>query len=334
MNNKTYQDINSMVNSFDFPTTISPDMKDGNIEYKMISIEFSDNIKELMNKHNLTKDNTFLSLFLFNLVKFSFSKDILVAYNKKAVGYHFNTDLSVNDYLKSFKTEYEKLEGYEDISFESEILFTTQNYDKEDYKFIFSYDDETIKVEYDSSYYSKELITAFLNAFNVLADKFTDGNELLKNISIVEDIDNDEGFKIELANDALINKIFEDAVNNAPDKTILYAEDGELTYSQLNSKANRIANSLIERCVGVEDKVMFMMRRDSNLIATVLGIVKAGAAFIPIDPKYPEKRINQILEDSDSKYVIVSDGIEYDGQNRINVDELLNNDNDSIHVLI
>jgi non-ribosomal peptide synthetase component F len=160
-------------------------------------------------------------------------------------------------------------------------------------------------------------------------------NQLLKDISIVEAVDNDEGFKIELANVGLINKIFEDAVNNNPDKTILYAEDdAELTYSQLNSGANRIANSLIARGVGVEDKVMFMMRRDSNLIATVLGIIKAGAAFIPIDPKYPEGRINQILEDSDSRYVIVSDGIEYNGQNRINVCELLNNDEILILVLI
>lgn len=208
-------------------------------------------------------------------------------------------------------------------------MFINQKYNGENYKFIFSYGDGTISVEYDSSYYSKELINTFLNSFNVLADKFMNKNQLLKDISIVEAVDNDEGFKIELANVGLINKIFEDAVNNNPDKTILYAEDAELTYSQLNSEANRIANSLIARGVGVEDKVMFMMRRDSNLIATVLGIIKAGAAFIPIDPKYPEGRINQILEDSDSRYVIVSDGIEYNGQNRINVCELLNNDDDT-----
>ena len=75
-------------------------------------------------------------------------------------------------------------------------------------------------MEYDSSYYSRELINAFLTSFNVLADKFMNENELLKNISIVEDVDNDEDFKIELANEGLINKLFEDAVNSNPDKTI------------------------------------------------------------------------------------------------------------------
>ncbi|MCQ2964246.1 MAG: AMP-binding protein [archaeon] len=88
-------------------------------------------------------------------------------------------------------------------------------------------------------------------------------------------------------------------------------------------KSNRIANALIKKGCEIEDKVMFMMKRDSNLIASVLGIIKAGCAFIPIDPKYPEERINQVLEDSDSKFVIVSDDIEYNGKNAINVNELL-----------
>ena len=72
-----------------------------------------------------------------------------------------------------------------------------------------------------------------------------------------------------------------------------------------------------------------MMRRNSDLIAAVLGIVKAGAAFIPIDPNYPKNRIEQILEDSDSRFVIASTDIEYDGENRIDVDELLKEEDDS-----
>ena len=329
MNINKEDDINSMIDSFDFPTSISPDVKKDNVEYELLSINYSDSMEKLMNKHDLKRDNVFLSLFLFNLVKFSFSKDILVAYNNKAAGYHFNTDLSVKDYLDDFKSEYEKLEGFTDNDFECEILFTTQEYNRDDYKFIFTYDEEKIKLEYDTSYYSRQLINAFLSAFNVLADKFVNDDVLLKNISIVESVDKDDDFNVELANEGLINKIFENAVQENPDKTILYTADGEFTYSQLNSKANRIANSLIEKGVSVEDKVMFMMKRDSNLIATVLGIVKAGAAFIPIDPKYPEKRINQILDDSDSRFVIVSDDIDHDVKNSINVNELLNNDNDN-----
>ena len=130
-------------------------------------------------------------------------------------------------------------------------------------------------------------INAFLNAFNVLIDKFNDNpKELLKNVSIVEDLDFDEGFEVKLANEGLINKIFENAVNEDPDKVILYTDDGEFTYAELNKKANRIAHALLKRGLKVEDRVMLMMRRNSDLIASVLGTVKAGGAFIPIDPQH------------------------------------------------
>ncbi len=49
-----------------------------------------------------------------------------------------------------------------------------------------------------------------------------------------------------------------------------------------------------------------MMNRDSDLIATVIGIVKSGATFIPIDPEYPKDRIENILDDSTSKYIVTN----------------------------
>ena len=324
---KYYDDL---INSFDFPTSLSPDIKDREIHYDSLSIQYNTNINGLRREYGFSRNNLFLTAFLFNLVKFSFSKDILVGYNKQAAGYHFNTDLSVEDYIYDFKSQFKDFPDADDLDFECEILFTTKDYNKEDYKFIFSYNEEEIIVEYDSSYYSKELINAFLNAFNVLIDKFNDNpKELLKNISIVENIDLDEGFEIELANEGLINKIFENAVNENPDKVILYTEDGEFTYSELNKKANRIANALLKRGLKVEDRVMLMMRRNSDLIASVLGTVKAGGAFIPIDPNYPKHRIDQMLEDSDSQFVITNKDVVYDEKNGVHVSELLEEEDDS-----
>ncbi|MBQ6512475.1 non-ribosomal peptide synthetase [Methanobrevibacter sp.] len=324
---KYYDDL---INSFDFPTSISPDVKGNQVHYELMSIPYNAEIKELKRKYDFSRNNLFLSIFLFNLVKFSFSKDILVGYNKQAAGYHFNTDLSVEDYIYDFKSQFKDFPEYDDLDFESEILFTNNDYDKEDYKFIFSYDSEEITVEYDSSYYSREIIDAFLNAFNVLIGKFNDApEELLKNVSIVENLDFDEGFEVELANEGIINKIFENAVSENPDKLILYTEDGEFTYSQLNKKANRIANALLKRGLKVEDRVMLMMRRNSDLIASVLGTVKAGGAFIPIDPNYPKHRIDQMLEDSDSQFVITNKDVTYEGENGVHVSELLEENDES-----
>lgn len=64
---------------------------------------------------------------------------------------------------------------------------------------------------------------------------------------------------------------------------------------------------------------MFMLKRDSNLIATILGIIKSGAGFIPIDPEYPDDRIKHVLNDSESKYIITKEDL----PNKLNIDDLL-----------
>ncbi len=326
---------NNLINSFENPTAISPDVNGDKIKFIKISKPIDeDKLKNLSRQYNMSKERMLLSVFLFNLTKFSFSKDILIAYNKQVCGYHFDTNLSVIDYLNDFKNSFKHYSNYpllnnEKLNFESEILFFTDEFDIKDYKFVFNYESGNINLSYDESFYSQELMEAFLDSMEVLLDRFESQEVLLKNISIRGELEHDEDFKIELANEGVISKIFENIASENPHKTILIAEDGELTYDELNKKANRIANSLIKRGVDIEDRVMFMMRRNSDLIAAVLGIVKAGAAFIPIDPKYPANRINQILEDSDSKFVITSSEIDYDGENRIDVDELLKEEDDS-----
>ena len=330
---------NNLIDSFDNPTTISPDVKGDGLANKLISKSIDiEKLKDLANNYRLSKEKVLLATFLFNLTKFSFSKDILIAYNRVAAGYHFNTDLTVKEFFEDFKQSFEEYNNYpllnnQNLNFKSEILFFIDSHDDNDYKFVFNFESGNINISYDESFYSKELMEEFLDSMDVLLDKFSSEDERLKNISICETLELDEDFKIELANEGLINKIFENAAQENPQKTILYAEDGEVTYDELNKKANRIANALIKRGINVEDRVMFMMRRSSDLIAAVLGIVKAGAAFIPIDPNYPKNRINQILEDSDSKFVITSSEIDYDGKNRIDVDDLLVEECDSNPVI-
>ena len=326
---------NNLIRSFDNPTAISPDVSGDEGNYKIISKAIDiEKLKELANYYRLSKERVLLAAFLFNLTKFAFSKDILISYNKVAAGYHFNTDLTVGEFFEDFKQSFEEYNDYpllnnQKLNFDSEILFFINSPAEKDYKFVFNFESGNINISYDESFYSEELISTFLDSMDVLLDKFTSHDELLKNISICENLELDEDFKIELANEGLINKIFENIAQENPQKIILYAEDENLTYDQLNKKANKIANSLIKKGVNIEDKIMFMMKRNSDLIAAVLGIVKAGAAFIPIDPNYPKNRINQIMEDSDSKFVITSSEIDYDGKNRIDIDELLMEECDS-----
>lgn len=258
--------------TFDYPTTITPDVKEGGNGNMTLKEEYSENLHKLMNKHNLSKDSSLLAIFLFNLVKFSFSKDILISYNSSIAGYHFNTDLSVTEYINDFKKEYVKFNDKKNT--ENEILFTSQEYSKEEYKLIFSYDDDSIIVDYDSSSYSNELISTFMKSFNILIDRFDDENELLKDISIVEVIDSDEDFEVQLANEGLINKIFENMVNDNPDKSILYADEG-IEYNpivEIDSQDNEYGFDNISMLNNIADKVDYT--RVLGLNSTIITVIK------------------------------------------------------------
>ena len=117
--------------------------------------------------------------------------------------------------------------------------------------------------------------------------------------------------------DKCVHTLFEEQVEKTPDKTAVIACDKTLTYKELNEQANRIAHSLIQKGVKVGDIVAFALPRKSYLIATIFGILKAGAAFLPVDPDYPQDRIDYMLSDSGAKLCITE----------ANISELLNNEN-------
>ena len=122
-----------------------------------------------------------------------------------------------------------------------------------------------------------------------------------------------------------MHKRFEKQVDKTPGKTALIACDATLTYKELDEKSNRIAHALINKGIQPRSKILVMLSRDSNLIATVFGVLKAGCSYIPIDLEYPEGRINYIYENSEADYIIAK---ETEG-NKIGIDELLKETNTS-----
>ncbi len=109
--------------------------------------------------------------------------------------------------------------------------------------------------------------------------------------------------------DKCVHTLFEEQVERMPDKTAVIACDKTLTYTELNEQANRIAHSLIGMGIGVGDIVAFALQRQSYLIAAMFGILKAGAAYLPVDLDYPQDRIEYMLQDSQAKYFITEDTI-------------------------
>lgn len=98
--------------------------------------------------------------------------------------------------------------------------------------------------------------------------------------------------------DQCVQEIFEAQVEQTPDAVAVVSKDARLTYSQLNRRANRLAHQLRARGVGPEVLVGICLKRSVEFIVGSLGILKAGGAFLPLDPTYPRERLSFMLEDS------------------------------------
>lgn len=96
-----------------------------------------------------------------------------------------------------------------------------------------------------------------------------------------------------------IHELFEAQVERTPDAVAVVFEGRQMTYSELNSRTNQLANYLIRLGVGPEVLVGIYEERSLEMIVGLLGILKAGGAYVPLDPGYPRERLTLMIEDAD-----------------------------------
>jgi amino acid adenylation domain-containing protein len=105
----------------------------------------------------------------------------------------------------------------------------------------------------------------------------------------------------------LIHELFEEQVMRTPQAVALSHEGRELSYAELNAHANRLAHHLIALGVQADDRVAICMERGLDLVVALLGVLKAGAAYVPLDPGYPALRLAHMLEDSAPRVLLTQD---------------------------
>ena len=99
--------------------------------------------------------------------------------------------------------------------------------------------------------------------------------------------------------DACIHQLFEQQVELTPDAIALVLEEQQLTYKELNQRANQLAHHLCNLGVGAEVLVGICVERSLEMVVGLLGILKAGGAYVPVDPAYPPERLVFMLEDAE-----------------------------------
>jgi amino acid adenylation domain-containing protein/non-ribosomal peptide synthase protein (TIGR01720 family) len=107
--------------------------------------------------------------------------------------------------------------------------------------------------------------------------------------------------------DQTVIDLFEEQVKKTPDNIAVVYEDRRLSYRELNEEANRLADYLIrEYGVGVDDIVALCLDRGEQVIVSMLGVMKAGAAYVPMSPDYPDERLEYIIGDTGAKIVLAN----------------------------
>ena len=193
----------------------------------------------------------------------------------------------------------------------------------------------SINVEYNIGLFKQETIETLFNHYiNLLDNIFDNTDEKISKLSILS---NEEKNKIlydfnqtEFTYDKTktITQLFEEQVKRTPDKIAIVFENKTLTYSELNEKSNQLANYLRNKNVVSNNIIGIMLPRSLELLIAILGVLKSGACCVPIDPTFPEKRIEYMLENSQAKFLITTNEL----YNFVNFDNIINISNEDIYI--
>lgn len=195
--------------------------------------------------------------------------------------------------------------------------------------FVREYNDERdiyIDFDYQIGVFEKIMpIETVIAHFEYLLGEVIDSSE--KSISELEIIPEEEKQKIlydfnstkmEYPKEKTIHELFEEQVNKVPDHVAVVFENRRLTYKELNARANQIAKVLRNKGVKPDSIVGIMVDRSIEIVVGILGVLKAGGAYLPMDPNYPTERINYMLEDSSIGIVLtqkhLKDRVSYQGE--------------------
>lgn len=176
-----------------------------------------------------------------------------------------------------------------------------------------------VAIEYKTDLFEPNTIKGFFEHYkNLLQNMLTDTNQKICMLPILDETErnkilyefNNAQEKTYPLSSSLIDLI-EDNINIFHSKTALVFENQKLTYSELNERANIFANYLISRGVKCRDTVAILLPRGTQLIISILAILKLDATYLLIDDHLPKTRIDYLLENSKSSYLITTKDFDF-----------------------
>ncbi|HEY9664967.1 MAG TPA: condensation domain-containing protein, partial [Allocoleopsis sp.] len=177
----------------------------------------------------------------------------------------------------------------------------------------------TATIEYSTDLFQSETIARLWNHFQVLLAGILENPDtelatlpLLTPIEQQQVLWNWNRTQVDFPQHLCIHELFEKQAAQTPEAIAIVDSTQQLTYKELNHRANQLAHYLQQQGVRSETLVGLCLDRSVNLLVGILGILKAGGAYVPLDPAYPRDRLTLMLEDTQLSVLVTQTGLTTD----------------------
>lgn len=174
----------------------------------------------------------------------------------------------------------------------------------------------SIKLKYSGHLFEPKTIGRFLEHFCILLEQIiANPQQPLGELNFLTPTEHKQLFidwnntQIDHPKTLTIPELFQTQVENTPDAIALVFEDQSLTYQTLNSQANKLAHYLQKRGITSESLVGVCVERSPEMLIAILAIIKAGGAYLPLDPSYPQDRLEFVLKDACVSTLLIQENL-------------------------
>jgi amino acid adenylation domain-containing protein len=171
-------------------------------------------------------------------------------------------------------------------------------------------------LEYSSDLFDSATIIRFIGNFQTLLEGIVaNPNQRISELPLLTAKEREEllvdwnNTQSDYPQDASLHQLFEYQVERTPDALALISQSEQLTYQQLNQRVNQLTHYLQKLGVTTETLVAICLNRSTEMVVGILAVLKAGGAYIPLDPNYPVERLSFMLSDSQASVLLIQQEI-------------------------
>jgi amino acid adenylation domain-containing protein/non-ribosomal peptide synthase protein (TIGR01720 family) len=178
------------------------------------------------------------------------------------------------------------------------------------------HDQLLIDLAYNTGLFNAASIRRMLGLYqNLLTAILTDSDQRISTLSLLTHSERQQllvkwnDTRTDYPLDLCFHELFEEQAKKTPKKTAVVYAKKSLSYEELNTRANKVARYLQKLGAGPEVRVGICVERSLEMVVALLGVLKAGAAYLPLDPSYPAERMRYMLEDAQAAVLVTQSSL-------------------------